>query len=294
MNIRLTTRNDKMPGYYGIGNGSQTEADEQWDLLSPLSLADDTVDTVLAIRYLQYSPDLIQTMKEIYRICRHKAVVTILAPYAHNFRNIENPHYRSLFSELTPLYLTPSRELYVKELEEVFRYEPPLTNTWLPQQGMDMDFRLVKIHYFYTSNYDPADFDLEERVLFRRTCMNVVDEIYLHLIVVKKDITREELQDLAYHHVDEGWANELPKRHRSDNSQDLIVKREAEHTLEEADFPYKQISPSQAEAKTIEKKSAISRPRRTSRHTRASSRQKNQRLRRRSRWISKNKERKKR
>lgn len=74
-------------------------------------------------------------MDEIYRICRHKAVVCIVAPYAH-----VNPHYRQLFNEHSPRCWTKHTGMMLDNDE--FLFSP--TDKWSLQDKesiLHIDFR---------------------------------------------------------------------------------------------------------------------------------------------------------
>ena len=80
-------------------------------------------------------------MDEIYRICRHKAVVCIVAPYAHVNSHIVNPHYRQLFNEHSPRYWTKHTGMMLDNDE--FLFSP--TDKWSLQDesSLHIDFRVL-------------------------------------------------------------------------------------------------------------------------------------------------------
>ncbi len=61
-------------------------------------------------------------MDEIYRICRHKAVVCIVASYAHVNPHIVNPHYKQLFNERSPRYWTKHTGMMLDNDEFLFSH----------------------------------------------------------------------------------------------------------------------------------------------------------------------------
>ncbi|MCM2996991.1 hypothetical protein M3647_05875 [Paenibacillus cellulositrophicus] len=96
----------------------------------------------MASHSLQYVDDLEAVMDEIYRICRHKAVVCIVAPYAHVNPHIVNPHYRQLFNEHSPRYWTKHTGMMLDNDE--FLFSP--TDKWALQDeesSLHIDFRVL-------------------------------------------------------------------------------------------------------------------------------------------------------
>ncbi|MCZ8518555.1 MULTISPECIES: class I SAM-dependent methyltransferase [Paenibacillus] len=180
----------KHPGFTGLDRRPLDGVDIVCDFGSPLPLPGDAVEFVMASRSLAYAADLPAVLAELYRICIHKAVVCILAPYAHQFRHRSNPHLRQLFDETTPRYMTNSY------------WEPPGSPSCpplSPYTGDDVpyDFRLLRMELFYRAPYLPPLYEEEEREYLKDVEPNVVDEIMYHLVVAKEEIPPAELLQLS-------------------------------------------------------------------------------------------------
>lgn len=81
----------KESGYLGIDRTPYPGVDIVCDINEGIPLPDNTAEFVMASRVLPYVDDLMAVMAEIYRISCHKAVVCILAPYAHSYPHSSNP-----------------------------------------------------------------------------------------------------------------------------------------------------------------------------------------------------------
>lgn len=144
----------------------------------------------MASRSLEYAENLQNMMLELYRVCSHKAVVCIVAPYSNVSSNIVNPQYKQLFNEHSPRYWTHCSETLVDE-DEFFLSE---NRAWslLQEDAPAIDFRVLRMEFFYLpffrQGYEPSELSL-----LRQSQMNVAYQIMFHLLVVKKPITTEEI-----------------------------------------------------------------------------------------------------
>lgn len=85
MKIDIGCGSAKELGYLGIDCISYPGVDLVCDINKGIPLPDNTAEFIMASRVLPYVSNLFAVMKEIHRISIHKAVVCILAPYAHSF-----------------------------------------------------------------------------------------------------------------------------------------------------------------------------------------------------------------
>lgn len=168
----------------------------QHDFDKPLPLENDSVEFVMAADSLQYARNLRNIMKELYRVCRHKAVVCIVAPYAHATPNMVNPEFRHLFNEHSPRYWTRHR-MFPANMDE-FYLSPP--DSWSLLQGErvpdEPDFRLVRLEMFYYPPYQRC-YDPEELAILRQSQLNVAHKIMFHLVAVKAPMSDEESERLG-------------------------------------------------------------------------------------------------
>lgn len=166
------------------------------DLNKGIPMKDHGCDFVMAAHILQYVDDLQATLKEIYRVCRHKAILCIVAPYAQVLNHLVNPYYKHLFNEHSPRYWTG--DSYTTLVPE--EYMDPNAEAWPQQKASanpkeDIDFRLVRIEYFYFPEYEGVYDDIELLKL-RQTQFNVAYQIMFHLVAVKEPITEQEIKTL--------------------------------------------------------------------------------------------------
>jgi SAM-dependent methyltransferase len=163
------------------------------DLDKPLPLADDSVDLVLASHALEHLSDLMATLKEIYRICKHGAQVCIVAPYYQQRLNFANPYHRQAFNEHTPRFWTCSSDTPLDPLE----YEHPYAPGWAlgdsDNSELDIDFRCVRMEFFYFPEYRLLPRETQRSA--RKKHLDVCDEIMYHLLVFKRPVDEVTMKE---------------------------------------------------------------------------------------------------
>jgi SAM-dependent methyltransferase len=175
----------------GIDRESLPGVDIVYDINRGIPLERNCAEFVMASHVLQYVDDWLATMREIYRICKHKAIVCVVVPYAHVSSHCANPHYKHLFTEHSPRFLTRCPEVAVP----VGRLLQSEDEPWGLAQTDDIDFRLVRIEFFYFPEY--MFDDEEERSYARQTKLNVVKQMMFHLVAVKEPLEPGELELIA-------------------------------------------------------------------------------------------------
>lgn len=194
MRIDLGSGRNKFHECIGIDKIDYPETDIVHDFNQRLPLEDNSVDFVMASHSLQYVNDLQAVMEDIYRVCRHKAVVCIVAPYAHVASHIVNPEYKQLFNEYSPLYWTKHAETILTTLgSNEFLFSPQ--KTWSVQDAdsrINIDFRALCMDFFYFSSFREGyeDFEL---ALLRQSQLNVASQIMYQLLVVKEPINDDDI-----------------------------------------------------------------------------------------------------
>lgn len=179
-----------IPGFVRIAPAAAPGVDIVSDLKSALPLPDHSAEFVMASRTLAYADELNTLLQEIYRICAHKAVVCVLAPYAHSFCHISNPELKHKFDEYTPRYWTPrfSQPPYGPRCPDIPGYPPA---------APPFDFRLLRMELFYRHPYRMPWFEDEELEVLKTLQANVVHEIMYHFAVVKQPVETRELEELS-------------------------------------------------------------------------------------------------
>ncbi|MBO7746106.1 methyltransferase domain-containing protein [Paenibacillus sp. MWE-103] len=181
----------------GLDASAAAQPDLVHDFDDPLPFEDDSVTFLLACRSLEYAKDLRGLMKEIYRVCRHKAIVCIVAPHAQAAVHIANPGVRSPFNEYTPYYLTPKE--HHRDMIAAAQFSPE----FIPAESVEVDFRLLRMEFFYFPLYLSPLYEPAERIGLMEVQLNMVDEILYHFVVAKAPIGKEELARLAGNPLEE-------------------------------------------------------------------------------------------
>jgi SAM-dependent methyltransferase len=201
LRIDLGCGTNKQNGFIGLDRLPLPGVDIVADINCPLPFPDDSVDLLFASHSLEHASDLLSTMKEVYRICKHRAQLCILAPYSEQKINWANPYHFAMFNEHTPRFWTP----YPISTLEPDDFAHPHAGVWglsrSDNSDPGIDIRLVRIEYFYFPEYiglPPA----EQRRL-RKERVDVCDQIMYNLVVWKAPW---EGTDEAFH----AYAAEIP------------------------------------------------------------------------------------
>lgn len=185
----------KEPGFVGIDRFPLPGVDIVADMNKGLPLADNSTDYLVASHSLEHVDDLLFTMQEIYRVCKHKALVCIVAPYYHTSLSMANPFHKQAFNEHSPRFFTTSNWTPVNKLD----YQSPGIPEWgLAESDYSkctIDFRLLRMEMFYFPQY--RQMDENEKRRFRQSLLNVVDTIMYHFLIVKEPVSDEEQENIA-------------------------------------------------------------------------------------------------
>ncbi|PKM82244.1 MAG: hypothetical protein CVU89_06265 [Firmicutes bacterium HGW-Firmicutes-14] len=184
----------KRPGFIGVDRFPQLDVDKIGNLNEKLPFEDNSVDLVYASHSLEHVKDLMNTMKEIYRICKHGTQICILAPYYEQKLNFANPYHIQVFNEHTPRFWTDYP--YTNIPQDDWLHPNALTWGLSKSDHGDpgIDLRCVKMEFFYFPEY--RHLTLEEKRQARKEKTDVCEEILFHLIAVKKAISEEEYIDM--------------------------------------------------------------------------------------------------
>jgi len=100
---------NKQPGAWGIDLCGD-QADQKFDLEKfPWPLPDSQFIVVYAFQVLEHLEDRVRTMEEIYRVCRHGAMVYITVPDGFCPGYVQDPTHKSPWNIGTFLYFCPSQ-----------------------------------------------------------------------------------------------------------------------------------------------------------------------------------------
>jgi SAM-dependent methyltransferase len=178
-------------GFWGIDRYPLPNVDVVASMDDPLPFKMESVDLLLASHSLEHAEDLMKTMKEIYRVCKHGAQVCIVAPYFSQGINFANPYHKQAFNEHTPRFWTQSAGAYLDREE----YNHPHADTWglsysdYSQQGID--FRCVRMEFLYFPEYRRMSPDAQRDA--RKKYIDVCDQIIYYLIVIKDEVSKDDM-----------------------------------------------------------------------------------------------------
>ncbi len=187
LKIDLGCGPSKVEGFLGVDRFALPGVDIIADLNKPLPFADHSVDLVFASHSLEHIADLIFTMGEIYRICKHKAQVCIVAPYNEQKLNVANPFHLQVFNEHTPRFWTTHPTAEVDPREYYHPHAAPWGLAASDYSDCKMDFRLMRMEFFYFPQYEQLSSD-EQREL-RNQRWDVCDQIMYHLEAWKEPVS---------------------------------------------------------------------------------------------------------
>ena len=185
----------KQTGFIGGDRMPLPGVDVVLDLDAPLPFRDDVAELVLMSHSLEHVRDLMETLREVYRVCRHGARVCIVAPYSQQALNLANPYHKQVLNEHSPRFWTDEPQTALDPAE----YVHPQAPTWglSRSDGSDpgIDFRCLSIELFYFPQYRRLTPDEQREA--RRRYQDVCDQILYQLLVVKKATPDAELGALA-------------------------------------------------------------------------------------------------
>jgi len=174
-----------LPGFVGVDRFPLPGVQVVADLDKPLPFEDDSVELVHAAHSLEHVSDLMFTMKELYRICKHKAQVCIVVPYYEQKLNLANPYHLQVFNEHTPRFWSSCTWAPIDKKE----YYHPHAVTWGLSQSDNsnpgLEIRLLRMEFFYFPRFNRMDPSSQREL--RQHLTDVCHQIAYHLVVWKED-----------------------------------------------------------------------------------------------------------
>lgn len=115
MKLDLACGNNKQEGFFGVDYVKTPQVDQVVDLLKfPWPFAANSVEAVHCSHFVEHIPHQLgrspqdgffQFFDEVYRVCRHDAVIDIIHPYVQNARAFWDPTHRRFIHSTTWYYL---------------------------------------------------------------------------------------------------------------------------------------------------------------------------------------------
>ncbi len=188
-----TTKNE---GYLGIDRFPLPNVDIVADLDKGIPLEDNSVEVIFCSHSLEHFENLPNIVNEIYRVCKHKAIVNVLAPYHMETVNLANFYHKQVFNEATFRFFTNEEKTHIN----INDYYNPHASLWglasSDNSNNKVNIVTLNMEYFYYPGYESLS-DGERRNA-RKSLINVCDQIYYSLAVNKseKAFTDEEIEEL--------------------------------------------------------------------------------------------------
>ena len=186
----------KTEGYIGVDRFDLQGVDIIADLDTSFPFENDSVDEIWASHSLEHLENIEHVFKEIYRVCKHGAIVQILAPYYFTTLNISNFYHKSVWTEDTPRLF----DIYPTEMIKAEEYSMPHGTSWgvgcSDNSNMNTVFQVVKEEFFYFPEYCHLSSELKRQA--RRSMINVCDQVFYVLVVNKSGIPFSKNELISY------------------------------------------------------------------------------------------------
>ena len=142
---------------------------------------------MLCSHSLEHFDNIYFIMKEIYRVCKHKSLIYVLAPYHMETVNFANFYHKQVFNESTFRFFAPPDSTTSINIKD---YYNPHALIWglgtSDNSQLNVNIHTISMECFYFPDY--ADLSEDEKRNARRSLQNVCDQIYYILAVNKSDI----------------------------------------------------------------------------------------------------------
>lgn len=181
MKINLGGGNVRIPGFVNVDYDNKSNPDYCLNIEKDIFPFDDnTVEVVVAHHILEHLGEgYFHCLKELYRVCKHGAIIDIRVPHPHHDSFLADPTHRR---PITPLGL----QLFSKKFNEHCRETGAASS--LLGEYFEVDFDLVEWSYTldnrYMQQFNNKSREYVEEYIHERN--NIVSEIYIKLMVVKE------------------------------------------------------------------------------------------------------------
>lgn len=98
--LNLGSGGDYKEGWINIDCRNNVKLDVKWDLNKyPYPFKENTFDEVLIRHVLEHLENPIRVLKELIRICKNDAKITIFVPHAISYANLSDIQHKNNFTE---------------------------------------------------------------------------------------------------------------------------------------------------------------------------------------------------
>ncbi len=185
LKLNLGCGYNKLAGYVNVDSAPGCKPDTVWDLETrPWPWDDHSVSEIVLFHALEHmgatSDSFFSIMQELYRVCRHGAVLHITVPHPRHDNFIGDPtHVRAITPQLMSLFSRANCDLWKSQ---------SASNTPLAHY-LDVDFETVraevKLDEPYASALANGQIKPEEVALLLRERNNVATEFSISLRALK-------------------------------------------------------------------------------------------------------------
>jgi hypothetical protein len=174
-----------LPDFVGVDRFPLPGVDIVTDLNRPLPLRDNSVEIIHASHSLEHVADIMFTMRELYRVCKHKAQICIVAPYYEQKLNLANPYHLQVFNEHTPRFWTHFPWAPINESDYYHPHAAPWGLSFSDHSNPGLDIRLLRMEFFYFPRF--LGIDSESLRELRQNSADICHQVLYHLIVWKDE-----------------------------------------------------------------------------------------------------------
>lgn len=182
----------KPAGFVGLDRFPLPGVDVVADLERLLPFADESFDVLSSFHSLEHVADLPGVLREIHRVARPGARITVAGPYWAQGIHVANPYHRQNFNEHSPRFWTDAAPSPLPR----FQYaRPPQGEQWglasSDNSRPGFDLRCVGVELFYFSEF--WGLEAEELAGLRRRGFDVCEQILFRLVAMKPPFGEAEL-----------------------------------------------------------------------------------------------------
>jgi len=222
-----------LPEFVGVDRFSLPGVKVVADLDKPLPFEDNSIELIHAAHSLEHVSDLMFTMRELYRISKHKAQICIVAPYFEQKLNLANPYHLQVFNEHTPRFWTNFAWAPLDQNEYYHPHAAPWGLSESDHSNPGLDIRLLRMEFFYFPRFNRLDPSLQREM--RQNLTDVCHQVAYHLVVWKDECDEEYIEMTK--HLDKYQFLDTPalQKARSDAFsyplEDSVILEHAKNTL---------------------------------------------------------------
>lgn len=179
-------------GFIGLDRFPLPGVDVVGDLDRGLPFATSSFGRIVAFHSLKHVADLQGVLREVFRVARPGARITVAGPYWAQGIHVANPYHRQNFNEHSPRFWTDFPTPPIPRHEYA---RPPQGDQWglasSDNSAPSFDLRCVSVEFFHFAEYwglGPV-----ELADLRRRGFDVCEQILFRLVAFKPPFTEADL-----------------------------------------------------------------------------------------------------